>query len=270
MIRYDPLRLDPTPFFSEEERRTLHSLASEFALEELHNRPRVLEERSIDYAYVSSKIEGCTYSKAGVSTLLKYGWTEGGKPLADALMLLDLNATFLYIMNNAKDLDVCTKSFIKDIHAMTTSHQLKADEKGIVLTDNSNLVFCNDDGSLRTYYGTKKIFNRFLSKYDLNNLGIHFHTLRHTYSNMLFEADRNPKVIQALLGHKSVKTTITTYNSVDKSYFQKATDVLNNNFKTNESKETEEMEDDELDAELERLLKEKQERRRRNSHDFEM
>ena len=134
----------------------------------------------------------------------------------------------------------------------------------------SNLVFCNDDGSLRTYYGTKKIFNRFLSKYNLNNLGIHFHTLRHTYSNMLFETDQNPKVIQALLGHKSVKTTITTYNSVDKSYFQKATDVLNNNFKTSESKETEEMEDDELDAELERLLKEKQERRRRKQHDFEM
>ena len=150
------------------------------------------------------------------------------------------------------------------------NQEIKADEKGITLTDNSNLVFCNDDGSLRTYYGTKKIFNRFLSKYNLNNLGIHFHTLRHTYSNMLFEADQNPKVIQALLGHKSVKTTITTYNSVDKSYFQKATDVLNNNFKTNESKETEEMEDDQLDAELERLLKEKQERRRRKQHDFEM
>lgn len=138
MIRYDPLRLDPTPFFSEEELQTLHNLAGEFALDDLRDRPRVLEERSIDYAYVSSKIEGCTYSKAGVSTLLKYGWTEGGKPLADALMLLDLNATFLYIVNNAKDLDVCTKSFIKDIHAMTTSHQLKADEKGIV---RKNAVF---------------------------------------------------------------------------------------------------------------------------------
>lgn len=87
---------------------------------------------------------------------------------------------------------------------------------------------------------------------------------------MLFEADQNPKVIQNLLGHKSVKTTITTCNSVDKSYFQKATDVLNNNFKTSESKQTQELEYDELDEELERLLKEKQERRRRKSHDFEM
>lgn len=87
---------------------------------------------------------------------------------------------------------------------------------------------------------------------------------------MLFEADQNLKVIQTLLGHKSVKTTITTCNSVDKSYFQKATDVLNNNFKTSESKETEGLEDDELDEELERLLKEKQERRRRKQHYFEM
>lgn len=52
---------------------------------------------------------------------------------------------------------------------------------------------------------------------------------------MLFEADQNPKVIQALIGHKSVKTPITTYNSVDKSYFQKATDVINNQNNTNKS-----------------------------------
>ena len=99
---------------------------------------------------------------------------------------------------------------------------------------------------------------------------IRFHTLRHTFSNTLFEADQNPKVIQSLLGHKDVKTTITTYNSVDKSYFQKATDVINKNFKVEESKLSPKyMEDDELDEELERLLKENQARRKRNK-DFEM
>lgn len=46
--------------------------------------------------------------------------------------------------------------------------------------------------------------------------------------------------------------------------------LLKISFKISESKEAEELEDDELDAELERLLKEKQERRRRKSHDFEM
>lgn len=148
------------------------------------------------------------------------------------------------------------------------NQEIKQDEKGLILADDMSLVFCNDDSTVRTYYGTKKIFNNFLKKHKLDNLGIHFHTLRHTYSNMLFEADQNPKVIQALLGHKSVKTTITTYNSVDKSYFQKATDVLNNTFKTQEAKQTQEMKDGELDEELERLLREKQERRKQQ--DFEM
>ena len=149
--------------------------------------------------------------------------------------------------------------------------QSQISNKGKVdLLDKHCFVFANDDGTFRTYSGTQKILNRFLKKYKLTEYNIHFHTLRHAFSNMLFEADQNPKVIQALLGHKSVKTTITTYNSVDKSYFQKATDVINKNFKVEESKISPmDMEDDELDEELEKLLREKQARRKRNK-DFEM
>ena len=78
-------------------------------------------------------------------------------------------------------------------------------------------------------------------------------------------------MIQSLLRHKDVKTTITTYNSVDKSYFQKATDVLNKNFQTTEQPtELEQMEDDELEKELEKLLKEQEERRRKRNRGFEM
>ena len=88
------------------------------------------------------------------------------------------------------------------------------------------VVFSNEDGSVRTYSGTRRIFDRFAKRNGFYGK-IHFHTLRHTYSTMLFEANENPKVIQSLLGHKDVKTTITTYNSVDKSYFNKATDIFN-------------------------------------------
>ena len=159
---------------------------------------------------------------------------------------------------------------IQTLQDYKISQDINGYEHNINLTSENSLVFCNNDGTVRTYYGTKKIFYRFLEKYGLDKYNIHFHTLRHTFSNMLFEADQNPKVIQALLGHKSVKTTITTYNSVDKSYFQKATDVINKNFKVEESKiSPKDMEDDELDDELERLLKEKQARRKRN-RDFEM
>ena len=150
--------------------------------------------------------------------------------------------------------------------------ELNGDLHDINLIDKKSLVFANKDGSIRTYTGTKKIFYRFLKKYGLDKYGIHFHTLRHTYSNMLFEADQNPKVIQALLGHKSVKTTITTYNSVDKSYFQKATDVINNQYNTNKNADKNNDFKQELDEdELEEYLQWKKEReKQKRQKDFEM
>ena len=126
-------------------------------------------------------------------------------------------------------------------------------------------IFANNDGSVRSYSGMKSILERFLKAHELDKYGIHFHGLRHTYSNMLFENNENPKVIQALLGHKSVKTTITTYNSVDKSYFKRATDLFNREFAVDEEQKLNDKEqeiidnisDDQLDRILELLEKRK-------------
>lgn len=157
---------------------------------------------------------------------------------------------------------------------------------GIDLLAPNAVVFANSDGSVRTYSGTRRIFDRFAKKNGFFGK-IHFHTLRHTYSTMLFEANENPKVIQALLGHKSVKTTLTVYNSVDKSYYKQATDKLNDLFNSEKMKEyqelqnkkdipalkreIEEQDEDEDDPEielLERLLAEK--KARKKNKDFEM
>lgn len=96
-------------------------------------------------------------------------------------------------------------------------------DTGISFTDDDDLVFSNEEGHLRTYYGTRAMFDKLMKKAGFDEYGFHFHTLRHTYSSMLFESGENPKVIQMLLGHKDVTTTIRTYNSVDKSYFKQAT-----------------------------------------------
>lgn len=96
-------------------------------------------------------------------------------------------------------------------------------DTGIFFTDDDDLVFSNEEGELRTYYGTRAMFDKLMKKAGFDEYGFHFHTLRHTYSSMLFESGENPKVIQMLLGHKDVTTTIRTYNSVDKSYFKQAT-----------------------------------------------
>ena len=93
----------------------------------------------------------------------------------------------------------------------------KEQVKGKTLTKSTNLVFCNDDGSIRSYDATHRVFDRFAKKHGFKQkFGLHCHMLRQTFSNMMFENNVNPKMTQPLLGHKDVKTTIMNYNSVDK------------------------------------------------------
>ena len=129
-----------------------------------------------------------------------------------------------------------------------------------ILTAPTSFVFANDHGSYRTYYGTRVIFDRFKRRNGLNKYHIHFHGLRHTFSNMLFEMNENPKVIQQLLGHRDVKTTITVYNSVNSEYVKEATDRLNNQIQEKQKAKEVEIEnpkESELtDEEIDRMIKE--------------
>lgn len=118
---------------------------------------------------------------------------------------------------------------------------VKEQLSNVKLLSPESIVFSNTDGSVRTYSGTRMIFNRFAKKYGFFGK-VRFHTLRHTYSNMLFEVNENPKIIQALLGHKSVKTTLTVYNSIDTSYYREATDKLNKLFNSEKMAEYRELE----------------------------
>ncbi|MBQ8444605.1 MAG: hypothetical protein IJX25_04565, partial [Clostridia bacterium] len=96
--------------------------------------------------------------------------------------------------------------------------------------------------------------------------------------------------------HKSVKTTITSYNSVDKSYFKQATEVFNKEYQTGgkpaeireeitPQKELSEKSKQELEDEIERLsllikikelekqkeeLEERQYIKKKKEKDFEM
>ena len=154
------------------------------------------------------------------------------------------------------------------------------------LTANTAYIFSNDDGSVRTYYGCRKLFDGWKRRHQLTKCNIHFHGLRHTFSNMLFEMNENPKVIQQLLGHKDVKTTITVYNNVNSDYVKESTNRLNDRLNENEilrkqnnqNKEEQEekksnlgnLSDEDFDLMLEEMLKERKERKRKREKDFEM
>ena len=86
--------------------------------------------------------------------------------------------------------------------------------------------------------------------------------------------NENPKVIQQLLGHRDVKTTITVYNSVNSDYVREATDRLNT--KIQEQQKEKEIEIDKTkepeitDEEIDQMIKELEKKKKRKEKDFEM
>lgn len=143
MSNYDPDRLEFKPFFTEEERSDLHRYAAEFDLQELLTNPRTYEDRSIEYAYVSSLIEGSRYTHRGASMLLRMGVTEESKPLQDALMITGIHAGYEYALANARDADILTVDFLKDLHKISTEKVLPAAYQGTVRTSACLIANCS-------------------------------------------------------------------------------------------------------------------------------
>lgn len=132
MFRNPPSRLEPGAFFSRDERRRLAHLAAEYSPRELLDNPRILEDRSIEYAFLTSRLEGSTYSRKSAAILLKYGITDE-KPLSDALMLCDIWKTFQYVISTAQVQNVLTKDFLCELHAIALgNHQLSEKQQGTV------------------------------------------------------------------------------------------------------------------------------------------
>lgn len=91
-----------------------------------------------------------------------------------------------------------------------------------------SLLFTYQD-NFRSYSGTRRMLDRFNKRYGFDKYDIHFHTFRHTFATILFEQKVNPKIIQLLLGHKSVKTTLEIYNNVN-LHSEELLELINDKF----------------------------------------
>lgn len=78
--------------------------------------------------------------------------------------------------------------------------------------EDNGMVFARMDGS---YINPRELLRRFQSL--LKKAGIEqkrFHDMRHTFASILLNENENPKVIQDLLGHSNISTTIDIYSHV--------------------------------------------------------
>lgn len=74
------------------------------------------------------------------------------------------------------------------------------------------MVFCTDTGGYFEGQRVHKPFKQLLAAAGLPD--IRFHDLRHSAATLLLAMKEHPKVVQELLGHSSITTTLMTYSHV--------------------------------------------------------
>ena len=79
----------------------------------------------------------------------------------------------------------------------------------------SGLVFANRHGGPQDSGSVTSALNRALLRAGLPHVRVH--DLRHTTASVLLAGGANPKVVQDLLGHSTVLTTLNTYSHVTES-----------------------------------------------------
>lgn len=124
---------------------------------------------------------------------------------------------------------------------------------GASLASPEDYIFGTNKGELRSYSGTKTMFERFMKSNGMGDSGITFYRLRHTFSNTLFEANENPKVVQTLMGHARVSTTMIYNTAATTKYLEKAVSIFDDRYgesvKFSESPKAEEVAVDPATAE---------------------
>lgn len=81
---------------------------------------------------------------------------------------------------------------------------------------------------MRTYSGFRASYRHFLARNGFEPEGMNLHRFRHTYASMLLEQEVNPKIVQKLLGHRDVSTTLGVYTHVVPEVFSGVTTAVNN------------------------------------------
>ena len=96
-----------------------------------------------------------------------------------------------------------------------------------VLTPDGFVFISTRTMGMRTYSGFRASYRNFLKRNRFDGEGLNLHRFRHTYASMLLEQEINPKIVQKLLGHRDVSTTLGVYTHVVPEVFYGVTATVN-------------------------------------------
>ena len=140
-MHYQPDFLTYKPIFKSSEKELLLGLSKQYSLQNLIDNPRQFQDSSIEYSFVSSKIEGNAYTLKDTINLIKFGYTAGSKTFNDALMIKNINQAFDEICNRKHAIyPVLSKPFLCGLHE-TVSHDLLPKARcGVVRKENVSIT----------------------------------------------------------------------------------------------------------------------------------
>ena len=96
-----------------------------------------------------------------------------------------------------------------------------------VLVPERFIFFSTRTMGMRTYSGFRASYRHFLGRNGFDPEGMNLHRFRHTYASMLLEQQINPKIVQKLLGHRDVSTTLSVYSHVVPEVYSSVAAVVN-------------------------------------------
>ncbi|MFI3173412.1 MAG: tyrosine-type recombinase/integrase, partial [Eubacteriales bacterium] len=102
-----------------------------------------------------------------------------------------------------------------DALAVLKSHKVKQMETKMLYGDiyvDNHAVFAREDGSFRCPRETVREFHRVLEDAGVRKCRVH--DLRHTFASILINEGESMKVIQELLGHSTITTTMDIYSHI--------------------------------------------------------
>lgn len=101
-----------------------------------------------------------------------------------------------------------------DVLKLQKERQEIIKEKYGLIYQDQGFIFAKHDGQHLSPRCVMDEYHAFLQKYGVTD--VRFHDLRHTFASLLLEAGESPKVIQELLGHSTITTTMDIYAHVTK------------------------------------------------------